>query len=203
MLKQPDVTLLYSTPDAEAKIIAHARVCTRSQHKSTPESDLKVLTDCVRKDHSVIEHCHASFQIICSRACSHELVRYRLASISQESQRWTKPNETEAFLMPESIGKLPEHHQEVYRRFMSESLAKYEYFLDCGVKKEDARYVLPNAALTTLDMTCNFREWRHILKQRLPKHVLPETRRAVEQIRDHLLVVAPVVFDEFKEPKGD
>jgi thymidylate synthase (FAD) len=200
VLFRPVVDILYYTPDSESKIVYDARICTRSHDKSTPESDLRVLRDCVHQGHSVVEHVHASFEILCSRACSHELVRYRMCSIAQESQRWVKPDDPEAFFIPPRVARLDEIHVEHYKRRMRESLDDYNYFLACdGVKKEDARYLLRNAQLTTMVMTANFREWLHILRQRLPKHVLPETRMVAEQIRDHLLVVAPVVFEEFSE----
>jgi len=144
---------------------------------------------------SVIEHGVATFWINgISRACSHQLVRHRLASYSQRSQRYV--NESEAdYVTPPEIQK-DDYRRMVYTNFMNRAWEVYGQLLGTGVPKEDARYVLPNACTTEIVMTMNFRELRHFLKLRLAKNAQWEIQTLAKIIRDIMLGVAPAIVED-------
>jgi thymidylate synthase (FAD) len=188
------VELLSITPDAE-EIIEHAgRVCYLSDGH-----DPEIITRWIKSGHeSVIEHAVASFHISgISRACSHQLVRHRLASYSQQSQRYVSEDQFE-YVIPDSI-KHSNYCKAIYEDAMSLIQTAYKALVEVGIKKEDARFVLPNACTTEIVMTANFREWRTILKLRLDKHAQWEIRSMCGEIARILIDKAPHVFSDLKE----
>ncbi|NPV38660.1 Thymidylate synthase ThyX [Brevinematales bacterium NS] len=188
------ITLLQYTPDPEKLIEYSARVCYLSQEKMSPTSHEKFLPGLLKNGHlSVFEHASATFFIEgISRACSHQLVRHRLASFSQQSQRYV---EEKGFLYvtPPEIEKNPKA-LEVYENTMKSLQEAYEKLVSLGIKREDARFLLPNATHTTLSMTANFREWLHIIDMRVSPHAQWEIRELLTLIWKELYAIAPVVF---------
>lgn len=143
---------------------------------------------------SVIEHASASFYIRASRAFTHELVRHRLASYSQRSQRYIREIEPKYIEPPE----LPESSEtkSIYKKAMYEAWGAYNKLLELGVKPEIARYVLPNACETQIIMTMNFRELRHFIKLRTSNRALPEMKAVAGEIRRLMKELAPKVFND-------
>jgi thymidylate synthase (FAD) len=201
VLCRPIVTLLDATPDAEAKIVHAARTCTNSHSKSTPESDLRLLKSLIAKGHhSTFEHASATFEITCSRVVLAEITRHRHLSFSVESQRYVKynyPKWSESVYCPPELDSGDGWND--FTLGLHDGFERYQELMQQGVPAQLARYVLPNATLTKMVVTGNLRSWYEYLKKRLAKGVQPEHYAVAAGIRDHLLVVAPVVFSEFSE----
>ena len=143
-------------------------------------------------EESMIEMGHAVFFIQCSRVVSHEIVRHRLASFQQESQRYvdySAESVEDLFLDTDDPWMW-----ESYRR----ALQTYEEATAGGAKKQIARYVLPNATRVRMVMGANFREWRHILRLRMHKSAQPEMQLIANGIHDKLLDKFPEAFSDIK-----
>jgi len=180
----------------EALLERAGRVCYRSQSRGEPGQFLKAR---VREGHeSLIEHAAATFEIDgISRACSHQLVRHRLASYSQESQRYVDMSDP-TWVIPPSIAQNAEARA-VWETFGDQVTAAYRALRELGVRKEDARFVLPNAAATRIVATMNFRELLHTFRLRISPHAQWEIRgvcvRMLELIHPH----APSVFEALRK----
>lgn len=149
---------------------------------------LKRIQTCVAHRHtSVLEHAYITFRIDgISRANSHQLVRHRLASYVQESQRYCKylnliDNE-DYYVVPPSIKENPAALQ-TFKNEMNHAALSYSLLLDMGIKPEDARYVLGNAAKTSITMSMNARELFSFLNLRLSKSAQWEIRELAENMR--------------------
>jgi thymidylate synthase (FAD) len=152
---------------------------------------------------SVFEHACATFRISgTSRAFTHQIVRHRMASFTQQSQRYVN-EETFRFIEPPSIQANPEGH-ELYLDFMERARDVYYRLQESGIRKEDARFVLPNAVESEIVITANLREWRHIIEVRGDAKAQWEIRRAAGMILDLLKTAVPSVFSDldWNEPKG-
>lgn len=146
---------------------------------------------------SVIEHASATFYIRASRVLTHELVRHRLASYSQRSQRYVKETEPR-YVRPPELGVNGENRAryDIFEKAMQEAWEAYRKLLNLGIKPEIARYVLPNACETQIVMTMNFRELRHFIKLRTSERALPEMRAVAGEIRRIMKEQAPKVFED-------
>jgi len=184
----------YLEGDTPEELLEHAgRVCYRSQSRGDPG---KFLQARLREGHeSLIEHASVTFEISgISRACSHQLVRHRLASYSQESQRYCDMTNAQ-FVIPPDIAANP-RAMEVWNGVMDEIKAAYRELRGLGIRKENARFLLPNATATRIVMTANFREWRHIIKLRTDPAAQWEIRELAHRVLDILYQVAPSVFQD-------
>jgi thymidylate synthase (FAD) len=142
---------------------------------------------------SVIEHACFSFMIEgVSRACTHQLVRHRLASYSQKSQRYVTENRFE-YITPPAVGA-DAGLKRAYDRFMEQTRDFYASLLKSGITAEDARFVLPNAAETKIFVSMNGRELLHFFEKRLCQRAQWEIRGAAEQMLKLVLGVAPHMF---------
>ena len=194
------VQLLSYTPDPEQVAAAAARLCYSS-------SDIVQLMERSRDDHaallakildlghfSVLEHASFSFGIEgISRACSHQLVRHRIASYSQQSQRYVAVRERFAAVMPPTIAA----HAELagrFESFLDDCHALYGDLMAAGIPAEDARFVLPNAAETKLVMTMNARELRHFFALRCCRRAQWEIREMATAMLRVCKPVAPLLF---------
>jgi len=188
------VRLLYITPGYAETIEYAARTSTATDCRENSEEFVKKL---VKKGHlSVGRHCNASFEIICSRACSHQLVRHTHLAYTQESQRYVTFDSD--FIIPESIKKnVP---AEVCLELALEKIEEmYQYLLQLGIPREDARYILPNCCKTRIVVSGNFQAWWDFIKLRTDKAAQWEIREIAEEIRDILLQEAPAFFEPLVE----
>ena len=186
-----EVRLLAVTPDAEKLIETAGRLCWDTQDKTGTVPD-RIQKWLEIGHESMIEHACATFHIRASRALTHELVRHRLASYSQRSQRYVKETEPRYVEPPEIKDSKLAHKQ--FEELMATCWQAYSGLLAGGIKAEIARYVLPNACETQIICTWNFREIRHIVKLRTSKRALPEMRAVAEEIRKIVKEIAPEVF---------
>ena len=151
---------------------------------------------CIRSGHtSVLEHASFTFAVSgVSRALSHQLVRHRMASYSQQSQRYVKSGELE-YVCPPSLNE----ETSLERAFFLDSLKAAEHayrtMLDSGVTAEDARFVLPQAVATNLVMTMNCRELLHFIEERCCNKAQWEIHDLAWDMRDILDGMLPEVFE--------
>ena len=193
MQYQVEVKLLAVTPDAESLTEQAGRLCYASGDKLGMNEHW--LQTRIKQGHeSLLEHASATFYIKASRALTHELVRHRIASYSQRSQRYVKETAAE-FITPPELADF-EGASDVYKESMDAAWDAYRRLLKAGVKAEIARYVLPNACSTEIICTWNFREIRHIINLRTGPAALPEMRAVANMIKEIMKDQAPRVFGD-------
>jgi len=192
------VELISITKDAERIIELAARTCYDSRHRLYDRVTEKFLRNLMQAGHmSVFEHAWATFDISgISRACSHQLVRHRLATYSQRSQRYVREEGFDYITPPTIAGN--EEAARIFRQTIGTVQQAYASLLKLNIPKEDARFLLPNACATNLVMTANFREWMHIFKLRLTSHAQWEIRELAAHILRILQKEAPIIFGMFK-----
>jgi len=189
-----EVKLLAVTPEAERLIESAGRLCWDTQDRTGTVPDR--IQKWIEIGHeSMVEHACATFYIRASRVLTHELVRHRLASYSQRSQRYVKESEPR-YIEPPEIKEWGESAHKQFEEVMEICWRAYRDLLVKGIKPEIARYVLPNACETQIICTWNFREIRHIIKLRASKRALPEMRAVASEIRRIAKEIAPQVFED-------
>jgi len=196
---EPSFTILESTPNMELLIEKAGRTCYKSEEAlGTNENFIQRL---IKRGHgSVLEHGSITVSLTVDRGISHELVRHRIASFSQESTRYVNYGGREPrFICPVGIcSDEPKQWRSyvAWRGVMESSFEVYERLLGHGVKPEDARSVLPNALATDIVVTTNVREWRHIFDLRCSKAAHPDMRHIMCQVRDVFAVNWPKLFGD-------
>ena len=183
--------------DSPEALLEHAgRACYRSMPTGNPGKFLRAR---IREGHgSIIEHASVTFEISgISRACSHQLVRHRIASYSQESQRYVDMSEP-GFVSPPSVAENPEA-MVVWEEFMTQVGDAYHRLRKLGVRKEDARFVLPNATTTRVIVTMNFRSLRNFFSVRCQRAAQWEIRALALEMLRQVHVLAPSVFEDLVE----
>jgi len=143
---------------------------------------------------SVIEHSSFTFSVEgVSRAMTHQLVRHRVASYTQQSQRYVSYDALEEYVTPKSI---EENHEtkRVYDEALSKVSEAYRKLLEKGISKEDARFVLPNAAKTNIMVTMNARELRHFFNLRCCSRAQWEIREVATEMLKQAREAAPALF---------
>lgn len=208
------VTLIDYPNNADYKAYCAARVCysdkgfediwdstvKSSPQFEDPENDnaLKLLQGIVKAGHgSVLEHCCFTFSIEgISRACSHQLVRHRIASYSQQSQRYVKGDKF-GYVIPPEIEKSG-GLKKAFEDHMKNTMVLYNALVLSGIKKEDARYLLPNATTTNIVVTMNARELLHFIELRTSPRAQWEIREMANKMLEQAKEVAPVIFGEIK-----
>lgn len=189
--------LLSITPKAEEVIETAYRNCWQSEPRK-PGDELRrsFIKKLINKGHhSCLEFAFATFRIKGSRAFTHQLVRHRLASYAQESQRYVKVADGHSYVIPPEISDRPEARQR-YLKAVEECRSCYDDLMNMGVRKEDARFILPNALKSTILVGMNFRSWRHFLELRCDRHAQWEIRAAALDILKTLHGHAPGVFGD-------
>ena len=184
------------------KIEKIGRVCYKSEDKITEESAKKFLSNTimVRGHESVIEHEKISVRVICDRGVSHEIVRHRIASYSQESTRYCNYSK-DKFVNQITVIKpcFWDEGSDQYRLWesaMKVAETTYNLMVENGAKPQEARSVLPNSLKTEIVMTMNLREWRHFLKLRTSKAAHPQMREIAIMILKEFKENIPVIFDD-------
>jgi len=201
---EQSVTLEWITPDALTVIERAGRTCYKSEAGMTADSGSAFVRMIIeRGHHSVLEHASASFRIICDRGVSHEIVRHRLASYSQESTRYCNydtaghSNQITVIQPPfqfdnEADGAIMGAH---WFEACETAECAYLYLLRTGASPQLARSVLPTCVKTELVMTCNFREWRHFLKLRTSPKAHPQMQVIAGEIADQLVAECGPCFE--------
>ncbi|MFZ4569717.1 MAG: FAD-dependent thymidylate synthase [Bacteroidales bacterium] len=189
------------------------RTCYKSEDKITSESAKEFIAMLIRRGHeSVLEHEKLSVKFICDRGVSHELVRHRIASFSQESTRYCNYSKKGiTFIIPnwitheqiDLVQRLNEHNftridetTKAWYAAMVQSEQAYDLLIKQGWKPEQARSVLPNSLKTEIVVTANIREWRTIFKQRTAPAAHPQMRELMVPLLACFKRMIPVVFDD-------
>lgn len=191
------VTLTRMTPNPIIAIEEAAANC----YASTPHEDGRTMMQCYASGHhSILEFCDMTFHIEgVSRALSHQLVRSRLMSFAQRSQRYTKEDGFD-YVTPKSIATHLEARCD-YENLMEFINEEYQNFVDYyEIPKEDARFVLPNACTTTLECKCNLRELMHFCNERMCSCAQWEIKELAYHMRDAVVEQEPR-FRPFLVPK--
>ncbi len=194
-----NVKLIGFTPNPE-KAPAMAAKLTHSKTKpeeldKTPEKELTAVLEQVMKlgHTSVIEHAYFTFAISdVSRSLTHQLVRHRIASYAQQSQRYVNLKEPN-YVIPPSIEKNNEM-KKAYEETMSTIWKEYNKLLELGIPAEDARYVLPNATFTNIMVTMNARSLLNFFELRCCLHAQWEIRQLANKMLQEVKKVAPTIF---------
>ena len=177
------------------------RICYKSENFITEESALIFVKKIIESGHeSVIEHEKVTVKIICDRGVSHEIVRHRIASYSQESTRYCnyandKFGNELTFIKP----FFWKHDKEKYNIwFSSMQVAEDHYMklLGLGAKPEEARSVFPNSIKTEIVVTMNLREWRHFFKLRTSLRAHPQMRQITIPLLKEFKSKLPIIFDD-------
>ncbi len=202
---KPSVEILDNI-DAEKvykKLELIGRVCYKSEANISDGSSEKFLKSIIKRGHeSVIEHEKISIKIICDRGVTHEIVRHRIASYSQESTRYCnysfdKFGNEITFIEP-CYWEEGSKEYKIWEKQMQDVEAVYFELLEHGAKPEEARAVLPNSLKTEIVMTMNIRELRHFIKLRTSKASHPQMREVADMILDKLNECLPILFSDLK-----
>jgi len=173
------------------------RTCYKSDDRISPGTSEKFARMLMKQGHeSVIEHAVASVRFITNRAITHELVRHRLASYSQESTRYVRYDGNMEFIRPVWWEDWTTAEQESWKRAMQSAEDEYRFLLNSGSRPEQAREVLPNSLKTEIVTTANLREWRHIFRLRCNKAAHPQIRSLMTDCLKGFHREIPVIFDE-------
>lgn len=205
-----DVRLINHTPDPERAVAAAARLCyapvgaAELLDSLSDEAVRKVLRTIMTSGHfSALEHASYTFAVDgVSRAMTHQLVRHRLASYNQQSQRYVNFGAADSFVVPPSISANAEAAA-VFFKAMEDARAAYDKLVELGLGEgrtresvqEDARFVLPNAAETRIVVTMNARELRHFFHVRCCNRAQWEIRDLAWRMRGMVKELAPNLFD--------
>ena len=182
------------------------RICYKSEDNSTEESARKFISMIIKNGHeSVLEHEKISVKIICDRGISHEIVRHRIASYSQESTRYcnyykNKFKKELTFIKP-LFWDINSLEYDLWKESMQVSEKNYMKMIEMGVSPQEARSVLPNSLKTEIIVTMNLREWRHFFKLRTEIKAHPQMREVAIPLCNKMKELIPVVFDDI-ETKG-
>ena len=202
-----NVELLYHTPNPERAIATAARLCyapvgaSELMETMPPERVASVLSTIMKSGHfSTLEHVSYTFAIDgVSRALTHQLVRHRLASFNQQSQRYVKFKNGLETIKPESVAQDAEANA-LFDEIIGQTKDAYAKLLDMGIPAEDARYVLPNAAETKIVVTMNVRELLHFFDVRCCNRAQWEIRDLAHKMLELARPTAPYVFADAGAP---
>ena len=199
------VYLLSNTPDPDGLVAAAARICYSDAtaadllERESAKLSLRLLKELKLSGHnSPFEHASFTFGVDgLSRVASHQLVRHRLASFSQQSQRYVKMGEgagSGGVVTPPSVTGNPEA-VELFTRQAKDACAVYKKLISIGIPAEDARFILPHGWETRLVLTMNARELHHFFNLRLCRRAQWEIRELARLMLTECRKAAPVIFE--------
>ena len=212
-LVKPSHEILAHSDDALRLIELAGITCYKSEDKITDDSAVKFVESITRRGHhSVIEHAVVTVRIICDRGVTHEIVRHRLCSFSQESTRYCNYKGGVTYVIPfwvdlnegivddYSLENSPVINQEDYDWAFQMLRAEecYINLLKHGWSPQQARSVLPNSTKTEIIITANVREWRHIFTLRCHKASHPQMNEVMRPLHQEMMELIPVIFDDIE-----
>jgi thymidylate synthase (FAD) len=195
------VSLLYHTPNPERAVATAARLCyapVGAAELMESMSDVqvsKVLATIMKSGHfSALEHACYTFAVDgVSRALTHQLVRHRVASYNQQSQRYVTFSGDPEIVLPQTIASNPETLA-TFNTAIDVAYATYTELVEAGIPAEDARYVLPNACISKIVVTMNIRELLHFFEVRCCHRAQWEIQELAHRMLDLVEPTAPYVF---------
>jgi thymidylate synthase (FAD) len=184
-----------------ANIEKMGRVCYKTEDKITETSSREFIKKILKSGHeSVIEHEKISVRIICDRGVSHEIVRHRIASYSQESTRYCNYTKNKfgneltlirPFFWNDDLEKFG-----IWKETMQNIENNYHLLISLGAKAEEARSILPNSLKTEIIVTMNLREWRHFFLLRTSPKAHPQMREIAVSMLRKFKELVPIIFDD-------
>jgi len=194
-----NVKIIGFTPNPEktaamAAKLTHSKIKPEDLDKKSEKELLSVLKEVMKLGHtSVVEHSSFSFAISnVSRSLTHQLVRHRIASYAQQSQRYVNLNDPN-YVTPPKIAK-NKQMRKAYDKTMQEIWDHYNRLLEMDIPAEDARYILPNAACTNIIVTMNARSLLNFFELRCCLHAQWEIRQLANKMLAEVKKVAPIIF---------
>ena len=179
------------------------RTCYKSEDKITETSCYSFVEMIIKRGHeSVLEHEKVTVRIICDRGVSHELVRHRIASYSQESTRYCNYSQGKhggelTYIEPYFWTRNEDQeYMSIWTEAMASAEKAYMHLLQKGAKPEEARAVLPNSLKTEIVVTMNLRQWRHFMNIRTKANVHPQMLEITIPLLRQLKEYIPVIFDD-------
>ena len=183
------------------KIEKIGRVCYKSEDKITCDSSKKFISNIMKSGHeSVIEHEKITIRFICDRGVSHEIVRHRIASYSQESTRYCNYSNdrfgNEITVIKPLFWDVNSDEYQIWANAMLYAEQMYQNLIQMGAKPQEARSVLPNSLKTEIVVTMNLREWRHFFKLRTAENAHPQMREVACMALEKMRKEIPIIFDD-------
>jgi len=194
------VKLINYTPEPEKTVAAAAYTCHSKECAVINEMSKEKIRKIIRATrssghHSVMEHASFTFAVDgISRSCTHQLVRHRIASFSQQSQRYVNLSRA-GCVIPKTVEKNAKT-KKIFEKIVKDVWDTYNKLVENGIPDEDARYVLPNAAKTSIVVTMNARELYHFFSLRCCNRAQWEIRNMANKMLKQVKRVAPVLFEE-------
>lgn len=175
----------------------YGRTCYKSEDKISKDSAKKFVKMIINNGHeSVLEHEKITVRIICDRGVTHEIVRHRIASYSQESTRYCNYKSRGIKVIKPIFFVESEEKYDIWRKAMESAETAYNKLIELGSSPQEARSVLPNSLKTEIVVTYNLREWRHFFKLRCSKKAHPQMREVTLPLLEVFKQKIPVVFDD-------
>lgn len=196
------VKLLAYSPEPELVCARAMRACRTKQSADelelSREDVVRLIRSAKKLGHlSVLEHACFTFSVSgISRACSHQLVRHRMASFSQQSHRAVEMTPSD-IVVPPSIQQNT-RSLATFKKSVNASFKAFNELKKSGIRLEDARYVLPNALTTNLTVTMNARELLHFFSLRMARSAQWEIRELAQKMLQEVREVAPVMFEHIE-----
>ena len=207
IIDYPYVDIIENPVEANLYSIAEsARLCYKTARVDR-DADIRLIGKCFKNGHhSVLEHSRIKFRMVCDRGVSHEIVRHRLASFSQESTRYCNYSKNK-FNSEISVVKPVRIHSGSMEYYIWEKQcesAEKAYFdlLDLGITPENARSVLPTCTATTIDISTNLRELYHILDLRTARDAHPDIRWALHSLLIDMAHDYPMIFGDLLKERN-
>jgi len=175
----------------------YGRTCYKSEDKITSDSAREFVTKILKSGHeSIIEHEKVTARVICDRGVTHEIVRHRIASYSQESTRYCDYNSRGVQVIEPFFFAGNNKKYGIWLRAMRSCEKAYNALIEAGASPQEARSVLPNSLKTEIVITYNLREWRHFFKLRCAKPAHPQMREITIPLLREFQERIPVIFDD-------
>jgi len=191
--------ILASTPGMLKLLTRAGRVCYKSNKEG---GEVEFLRARIAQGHeSLIEHGSVTVLFVTDRGITHELVRHRLASFSQESTRYVNYSGHLQFIRPHGYFLWKPIDRKMWYNAMAQVEARYTSLIRSGRKPEEARSVLPNSIATRIVMTANMREWRHVLRLRTSKPAHPQMRELMSKLLSKFRNYWPVLVEDIEVPQ--
>lgn len=180
----------------------YGRTCYKSEAKITRNSARNFIRRILKMGHeSIIEHEKVTVRVICDKALTHEIVRHRLASYSQESTRYCNYARgrfgSEITVIEPFFFKKDKKKYQIWKKAMEETEKAYVELIKLGATPQEARSVLPSSLKTEIVITYNIREWRHFFKLRCSPAAHPQMREVTVPLLKEFQKRIPVLFDDF------
>lgn len=207
---KPEIEI-FSTESYEEMLVRverAGRVCYKSEGAIGEGSAERFIKNILKRGHeSVIEHGSITVKVTCDRGVTHEIVRHRIASYSQESTRYCNYSndkfDNQISCIDIATGFRYDLNEEkdlkkyqLWQEAMESAESYYFKMLELGAKPEEARSILPNSLKTEIVMTMNLREWRHFIRLRGSKAAHPQIREITGMILSEFQEKYPLFFED-------